>query len=270
MPTHGLVVRGTSGTAAASVNQIGSDLTLPAGGPWTIFDIWMQIAQATPVTAESTDGTMQINAASGDLTPDPAPGRYPASYLSSPVAANYGDAVAGLQRWRVNWQAAGKAVIQIKHILANALATAPNVAAGIIFGDTVPEIRPLQFCDRVQADFASTTEQSIGTITLAEKATRIVGLLGVLARSAAPVADVPIIGSFRIDSDDMKITPGQYPFNCAISAGDGTVAGAPSMPQFEFIPVDIPIEGGARIDCFGITIESVTNSASVTIYVAYE
>lgn len=267
---HGLVVRGTSGTAAASINQIGSDLVLPAGGPWIIHDIWMQIAQATAVTAESTDGTIQIVAASGDITPDPAPGRYPASYVSAPVSANFGDAVTGLNRWRVNWSASGKAAIKINHVLANALAVAPNVAAGIIFGDAMPEERPLVFCDRVQADFAATTEQSIGTITLSEKATRIVGVLGILARTAAPVADVPVIGTFRIDSDDVKLKPAEFPFNCAISAGDGTVAGAASMPNFQFIPVDIPLEGGSRVDAFATTIESVTNSASVTIYVAYE
>lgn len=270
MATHGLVVRGTSGTAAASVNLIGAAVTLPAGGPWVIHDIWMQIAQSTAVADESTDGTMQINAASGDITPDPAPGRYPISYQTSPMSANYGPAVTGLNLWRVNWQASGKAVIEINHVLANALAVAPAVAAGIIFGDAIPEMRPLIFCDRVQADFAATTEQSIGTITLAEKATRIVGLCATLAHSAAAAVDIPAIGSFRIDSDDVKITPGQFPLNCAIGPGDGTIAGATAMPQFQFIPVDIPVEGGARIDAFATTIENVTNSASITVYVAYE
>lgn len=270
MPTHGLVVRGTGGTAAKTAIQIGSNITLPAGGPWIIHGVWCNVAQATGVTAESTDSAVEIRSASGDITPDPAPGRYPASYVSAPVSASFGDAAQPTMIWPVNFVASGKAVIGLYHVPHNALAVAPNCAAGIIFSEAIPTPAPRTFMDRVQADFASATEQSIGTITLAEKATRINGIMATAARSAAPVADIPIIGSFRIGSDDVKLTPGEFPLAVTIPAGDGTVAGAASMPRLEIIDVDIPVEGGARIDCYAITNESVTNSASIAVYVSYE
>ncbi len=268
--THGLAVRGTGGTAAGSVNQIGSNITLPAGGPWIIHGIWGNLAQATAVTAESTDWSLKLDSASGDITPDPAPGLFPGSYVSAPVSANFGDAAQPTMIWPTEYVAAGKAVISLSHVPHNILAVAPNIAAGIIFSDAIPGMGKRIFIDRVQADFASTTEQQLGTITLAEKATKINGIMFTIARTAAPVADIPIIGTGRIDSDDMKLTPGEYPFALTIPAGDGTIAGAASMPRLEFIELDIPVIAGSRVDCFAITNESVTNSASIAAYISYE
>lgn len=268
--THGLAVRGTGGTAAGAAVQIGADITLPAGGPWVIHGIWGNLAQATAVADESTDWSLKLDSASGDITPDPAPGLFPGSYVSAPVSAAFGDAAQPTMIWPTEYVAAGKSVIRLKHVPHNALAVAPNIAAGIIFSDAIPVAGKRIFIDRVQADFASATEQQLGTVTLAEKATKINGLLITAARSGAPVADIPIIGTGRLDSDDLMIKPAEYPFAVTIPAGDGTVAGAASMPRLEFIELDIPVVSGARIDCFAITNESVTNSASIAAYISYE
>ncbi len=270
MPTHAQVLRGTGGTTADTFALVGTNITLPAGGPWTIFAIWMLVAQATAVLDESLDGAMRLNALSGDLSPDPAPGIYPVVGVNSPASANYGACSMPLNLWKVNWQAAGKSVLTIEHKNWNVLAVAPRVACGIIFGDTVPENKPLVFCDAVQADSTGATEANLGTITIAEKASRIVGVMGTIFDTGASTADDPCIGTFRLTSDDVGLAPAEFPFCQAIQPMDGTEVGPASAPQAQFIPVDIPVAGGSRIDCFGISSVAVANGASMAVFIAYE
>jgi len=270
MATHALAVTGTGGTAARATTQIGGDLTLPAGGPWIIHHVWGQVVKSTTVPNEGTGGELVVNSYSGDITPDPAPGKYP--LIGSPISESANSAISAvpLNLWRVQWNAAGKAVVQLSYRNQLAITTASITAAGIIFSDAVPEMRPLTFCDTVQASFASTAEQSIGTITLAEKATRIVGILADFNKGDAATAAEAIIATIRLDSPDIKLPPAQYPCNRAFNASDGTAAGQSSVAQSQFIPVDIPVIGGARINCYATTPVSVTGNADIAIYIAYE
>lgn len=270
MSTHALVTTGTGSTTAATKKKIGDSLVLPAGGPWTIHHIWGQVVKNTTVPDEGTGGTFHVNSLSGDITPDPAPGKYP--MIGSPLSesANCGISSVPLNLWPVNWEASGKASIELSYTNLLAITTAPIVAAGIIFGDSRPEPAPLTFCDQVSASFASATEQSIGTITLAEKATRIVGILADLNKGDAVTGGEPIMATIRLDSADIKLPPSQYPCARAFNANDGTAVGASSVSQMQFIPVDIPVVGGARIDCSATTTQSVTGNADVTIYLAYQ
>jgi len=270
MSTHGLAVTGTSSTAAATKKQIGSTLTMPAGGPWIIHGLWGQVVKSTTVPDEGTGGILHINALSGDLTPDPAPGKYP--LIGSPVSESANSALSSvpLNIWDVRWSAAGKAQIDLAYTNLLAITTASKVAAGILFGDSVPERRPLTFCDVVSSSFASATEQSIGTITLAEKATRIVGILADINHGEASTTAEATLATIRLDSADMKLPPAQYPCCRALNASDGTAVGQSSVAQAQFIPVDIPIIGGSRIDCYATTVISVTGNADVHIYIAYE
>jgi hypothetical protein len=270
MHTHALAVTGAGGTAAAAKTQIGSNLTLPAGGPWIIHHIWGQVAMITTVPDEGTGGQLIIESASGDISPDPAPGKYP--MIGSPVheSANSNISAVPLNLWPTHWEASGKAVISLSYLNHLAIATGSIVAAGIIFSDGIPEVRPLVFCDSVYTSFAATAETSIGTITLAEKATRIVGILADLNKGDTATAAEAIVATIRLASDDIKMPPAQYPCNRAFNAGDGTIAGECSTPQSQFIPVDIPVAGGARIDVYATTTASVTGNADVAVYIAYE
>jgi len=270
MATHALATTGTGSTAAATKKQIGSDLVLPAGGPWSIHHIWGQVVRITTVPNEGTGGILHAGAVSGDLSPDPAPGKYP--LVGSPLSesVNCGISAVPLNLWSVNWEAAGKASLALSYTGLLAITTAPVVAAGIIFGDSRPEIVPLTFCDSVQSSFASAIEQSIGTIVLAEKATRIVGILADLNKGDAVTGAEAIMATIRLDSADVKLPPAQYPCNRAFNANDGTPVGQSSVGQSQFIPVDIPVIGGARIDCFATTTQSVTGNADVSIYLAYQ
>lgn len=270
MATHALKTTGTGGTAAAAKTQIGASLTLPAGGPWTIFGLWGQVAKVTALADQGTGGQLIIDALSGDLSPDPAPGKYPLIGNAACSSAAFSIAAMPLNIWPVRWEAAGKAVIALSYLNQLAITSGSNVAAGIIFGKEVPEPRPLVFCDSVYSSFASATEQSIGTITLAEKATRIVGIFADLNKGDATTVAEPIIGTIRLASDDIKMPPAEYPFARCFDSALGVLVGECSAPRMDFIPVDIPVEGGARISVYATTIVSVTGNADVLVYLAYE
>ena len=270
MASHAQAVTGTGGTGADTLTQIGSNITLPAGGPWTIFAIWGNVARVTTIPDQGTGGDLHIDSVSGDLNPDPAPGNYPmigscvAQSANSPIVAN------ALNMFPVNWSAPGKAVIRLDYRNLLAITTASAVSAGIIYGDQVPVVKPIPFCDSVSASFASGTEQSLGQITLSEKATRIIGVLADLNKGDAPTAAEAIMGTVRLSSNSMQLTPLVLPFNRAFNASDGTAAGASATPQSSFIPLDIEVIGGAIIDVFATTTQSVTGNADATVFIAYE
>jgi hypothetical protein len=79
-----------------------------------------------------------------------------------------------------------------------------------------------------------------------------------------------LIGFFRLASDDVNLVPAQYPFPMAFSAGLGALIQGASFTPSGFIPVDIPIVGGARINCFVDLNTAVTTAAEVQVYIAYE
>lgn len=270
MGTHALAVTGTGSTSAAATTQIGSNLTLPAGGPWIIHSLWAQVVRDTTIPDQGTGGAIIIDALSGDLSPDPAPGVYPLIGACIAESANAALSAVPLNIWPVNWNAAGKAVIKLSYLNQLAITTGSIVAAGIIFGDAVPSERPLMFCDGVRTAFASASEQAVGTITLAEKATRIVGILCDLNKGEASTTGEPVVATVRLDSADVQFAPAQFPCNRAFNASDGTAVGQSATPMSKFIPVDIPAIGGARVDIFATTTQSITGNAEVQVYLAYE
>jgi len=270
LSSHALATTGTGGTAALSKTQIGSDLTLPAGGPWTIFGIWGMVVKNTTVPDEGSGGALIIDALSGDLSPDPAPGEYPLIGANVSESANAAISPVPLIIYPVNWKAEGKALISLTYLNQLAITTGSDVAAGILFGDSIPEKRPLVFCDGVRSAFASTAEQEIGTIVISEKAKRIVGILADCNKGDAATAGEPILATIRLNSADIKFAPAQYPCNRGFNASDGTAVGQSATPMSQFIPVDIPVIGGTRVDVLATSTASVTGNVEVQVYLAYE
>ncbi len=127
MATHALATTGTGSTSAATKTKIGSTLTLPAGGPWTVFGLWAMVAKVTTIPDQGTGGQLIIDALSGDLTPDPAPGKYPLIGNALSSSANAGVAALPLNIWPVNWQASGKAQIDLSYLQQLASTTANAV-----------------------------------------------------------------------------------------------------------------------------------------------
>ena len=270
MSTHGMAVQGVGGTADASLTQVGANIILPAGGPWLIQKIWGQACLHTPTVSESLIGSLVFNSFSGDIEPDPAPGVYPIMGLPGAMGANEPQPMSPLSIWDVDWSASGKATVQLSFLNRGGNTVAPEIACGIIF-DSEPIVRrPLKFCDGVHASVAAAVATAIGTITLAEKATRIVGICTTLVNGAAVAASEESMGIITLQSDDIKLPPSQYPTAFCHSAALGTPTGACSCPGYDFIPLNIPVEGGARIN-INITMSiAVTGGADVCTYIAYE
>jgi len=270
MATHALAVTGAGGTTALARTIIGAAVTFPAGGPWTIQYVWGQVAKVTTVPSEGSGGALEIVSPSGDITPSPSPGLWPMIGNPQTSSANANVAAMPLNLWELDLLASGKSTMSFYYIQQLAITTASHCAAGVIFGTDRPQIRPARFCDRVQASWASTAEQTVGTITLAEKATRITGILADLNKGDALTTAEHVMATIRLDSPDIMLPPAQYPCSRCYDAGDGTVEGETAQPQSQFIPVDIPVEGGARITCHATSTISVTANCDINIYVAYE
>lgn len=266
--THGMAASGT--TATTATETVLGTLTLPANGPWKIFGLWGQIVPATGSAAEFVGGFMRINALSGDLDPDPAPTRYPLTCFGSQLGATLPVQVSPLKIWPITFTAPGKAQIQLIHDNPIAITVAPQMVMGILFGHTVPQMQRYRYVDRIRTTVTAATDTQIGTIQLAEKATRITHVSCSIAQDGVLTAGEELLGFFRLDSDDIKMTPMQLPCSVAFGAGLGATIGnnVPVVP--EPIPVNIPVVGGARIDGFIDLNSAVTNGAEVEICVFYE
>lgn len=266
--THGMIVAAAAQAAAGEL-LIGQ-IILPADGPWLIHDVFGQIASVTHTTAESVGGYMRIRAASGDVTPNPAPSVWPVAANGSGLLVTGMQLGCALHKYPVLWEAPGRATIQFLFNNISGTAAAPQVVLGVLFGKTVPEIKRFLYCDQVQALINSAADTLIGTITLPEKATKITGVMGILAQDGLVVTAEELLGFFRLESDDINLAPSQFPFPLAFSAGLGAQIDPTPFPPLEFIPVDIPIVGGARIDCFCDLNTAVTTPANVQVFLAFE
>ena len=266
--THSQVVNHAGPTAAEDV-AVGQ-ITLPAGGPWLIHDVFAQVVSVTPTAAESVGGHFRFDAASGDLTPAPAPSRFPVFESGSSLGATIDRGQCPLNLFPTAWQAAGKAVINVIYHQAIACTVATEVIVGMMYGKNRPEKKPLVFSDVMRAAIAATADTAIGTITIAENAKRIVGICGILSQDGVLVTVEELIGFFRLASDDVKLPPMQLPFNNVYGGGLGALIQGGNQGRIDYIPVDIPVQGGARINAFSDLNSAVSNAADIEIFLAYE
>lgn len=266
--THGMVLAGTAGITAAETSL--GTITLPADGPWVIHHIWGQLARIVGTAAEAIGGYLKLESVAGDLEPNPAPAQFPLYANGSFLGATADRQATPLQMYRINFAAPGKAQIKLAFAQDIACTDANEVVAGIIFGKTVPEVKPLQFVDSVQAAVAANTDTSVGTITLSERSSRIVGVCGVLLQDGVLVTAEALLGFWRMASDDVNMIPAQFPFNAAYGAGLGALINTGSLPPPTFIPVDIPVPAGARINTYVDLNLAVSNAADIRIFIAYE
>ena len=265
---NGQVVAFAGPTAAGDSAR--QDITLPAGGPWKIWGVFAQAVRATATAGESIGGHFRIEAASGDVVPNPAPSRFPVPQCGSFLGLTESVQVCPLVIWPVAWEAPGKAIIGIFYNEPTAVTVASQVVAGYLYGLGRPMERPIRFIDRVRATVTSAARTSIGTITLPEKATRISYIGGTMVQDGVLTAGEELIGFFDISSDDVDLVPMQFPASAVYGAGLGATVGNMISQEPSLIPVDIPIIGGSRIDCNVDLNTAVTNAAECTVFIAFE
>lgn len=267
--SHSLV-RIAATVATVVETQIGLDIELPVrANSWMINDVTGQVVRQTADPAVSIGGTMRIVAPSGDLTPDPAPAHRPVYETASLLNTTSGVSNCPVWRYPTEIQAAGKANISLFSTNAIASATAPIWGVGVHFAPAIvqPE-RPL-FGDFVRATQSAVARTLVGTIILSEKANKIVEIMGILSQDGVLTTAEELIGFFDLASDDIELAPSQWLFNTAFGAGIGATIASGSHAARSPHLVDIPVVGGARIDCFVTLTTAVTNPADVMIYVGY-
>jgi hypothetical protein len=260
---------GTGGTTALTDTKLGT-ITLPAGGPWKIFGLWGYAVTNAAGAAEATFGHIRVESESGDVTPNPAPSRFPLAGVPSYLGAATGKPLVPVTIWDVDWDAEGKAIISL-HYINECAKTAGDVATlGLIFGKSIPEWRPARFCDRVTAAFLTAGSNAVGTITLAEKATRIVGIGAQVVQNMVSTATQEILPFFTMTSDDVDFAPSQWPCSFASCVGLATNHGLNNAIPPVILTVDIPIIGGARIDCAINLLAATTTNVQGQVFILYE
>lgn len=259
----------TAGGTAAGDTTIGQ-ITLPAGGPWKIHNIFGLLASSTTTAGEASGGTMRIESVSGDIIPQPSPSRFPLIESGSFLGATSDVSTCPLHIYEVDWEAAGKAVMNMIYRQETTVTVAPQLVLGIAFGKDRPVKSPIIHCDVVRAAVTAAADTSLGTITLAESAKRITGILAMAIQDGVLTTAEELIGFCRLASDDIDFTPMQVPFANAFGAGLGATIAAGHPAYRQFIPVDIPVLGGARINCFVDLNTAVTNAAEIQLFIAYE
>ncbi len=267
---HSMFVRGAGGTAALTDTVVGN-ITLPASPDgWLIYGAWGYSVHNAANAAEALLGHMRVESVSGDISPNPSPSRLPLAGIPSYLGAATGKPLVPLTLHRVNWQAEGKAVIALHYVQETAATAANVIALGLMFGKQQPEKRPIVFMDRVTAAVTAVGTSVIGTITLAERATRITGIGCQILQDQVSTATQEILPYFLLTSDDVDFAPAQWPCQFASSIGLATNHGLNNAIMPELLPVDIPILGGVRINCSINLLAAVTNAAQCQVYIAYE
>ncbi len=268
--THSMIVTGAGSTGAGDTVIGTIELPSNPNGNWLIHRVFGQVVRATATAAEAVGGDFRLNPAQGELTPQPAPSRFPLFGSSSFLGSVADVPTCPLQFYETNWQATGQARIELIYNNAIAATVGAQVVLGVQFSDERPAMIPTKFVDRVRTTISAAGDTSVGTVALSQNATRIVGIGGVLSQDGVLVTAEELIGFFRLGSDDVKIVPAQFPFNDAYGAGLSTTIASGQASKFNFMPVDIPVPNGARIDTFVDLNTAVTNGADVEIFIAYE
>jgi hypothetical protein len=266
--THMAVVAGAGQTAAGQAT-IGT-LTLPAGGPWIIHHIFGTVARATATAGELNGGQFRIETVSGDIKPQPSPSWFPLIESGSSLGATIDQSVCPLHLYEVNYEGAGKAVFNLIYRQETAVTAAPQLVLGVAFGKTRPVKVPMICSDVVRAQVTSAADTAIGTITLAESASKITGIYCVATQDNVLTTGEELTGFCRLASDDIDFTPMQIPLSNAYGAGLGALINNAPALNHDYIPVDIPVLGGARVNCFVDLNTAVTNAAEVAVFIAYE
>lgn len=266
--THGSMVAG-AGVAAAGENPIGV-ITLPAGGPWTVHGLWVMIAANTELAGDCIGGYIRIESLDGDVQPNPAPSRFPTGLGASLLGAVQQQRVCRLNVFPVQYNAPGKCRFQMIYNNATVVAGVTDVVCGLIYGKTRPVPTVFTYIDRVRIQQLVAPETLVGQITLAEKATRITHVGGVMCQDNILTVAENLIGTFRLGSDDINLAPSLWPFSAVFGPGLGATIEQAAVIEPVMIPVDIPVQGGARIDCFVDLLNAVTTGSEVQIYIAYE
>ena len=270
MSTHGIGRMGPGSQILNDEVQIGSNITLPAGGPWLIYNMWSQSILTNSNGYRSVNGYIHLDSISGDITPDPAPGKFPLiPHFMTTSAWGYTDFDV-INIFKTRLLAPGKSVIALSHISKVTIPDAPAISVGILFDKQVPIKRYSPWTDYVAADLSSNVETYIGTITMSEAAKRLTSIYCEVFPVDSITADDYVLATFRLDSDDIEITPAIFPSFAAWALFTGGNQSYAQARHIEPIHLNIPVLGGARINVFATLANATTSNVLAACHLTYE
>jgi hypothetical protein len=214
-------------------------------------------------------GFIDVAALSGDVTPNILPAQFPIYESGSSLGATLDQSICPTMIYPVDWDAAGKAIIELGYTQDTTVTVAPQIVAGIMFGPQAPVERPYMHSARVRAAISAAADTAVGTITLPETAKEIVAVCGVLINDGVLTTAEELTGFWRMTSDDFDLTPAQFPFANVYGAGLGILINGASGMFNTPIPVAIPVVAGSRINIFCDLNTAVTNGAQVDVYLMF-
>lgn len=274
--THSLGVSGVGATTAGTPVTVGT-VTFPRPGPWNVWGMWYNIAPDTPTTAEENISFLELVDVNGDLPMNPTP--YLLPILSRSAIAGDGQ-LSEVYPWqwrRFGWGAVpGGSQLRFREDVATSNTVGNQIAAGFFFGvkpnsyDVETGKVLMNHVQRVEGTADSTAETSAGTITLSEKAKMITGLCFTVDQATSAEGE-GVLGTYRIDSDDIDLTPSVYPFSHVTSSPLDPAEAILMTSQYEpkFMPVHIPVSGGVAIEFLSTLTVDVGAAAITNAYIGY-
>lgn len=263
MRMHALNLLGSATLTSGAHTSIGQ-LTLPAGDRWKILSVY---GCAFPAAQAESNIELKLIALSGDVIPNPAPFKLPLA-ASSPAQSN--PAVALVQQpifYRTKFDGAGKSVIDFS-LLQRGATGAVKYNCGLLLGNGKLDVASdVTYCDSVSANIPAATEVLVGTITLSERAKRITGISTQCVPNGAIAANEFLLGTVRIESNDVLLTPLTLPIHSAIQ-GSATAPNLTDPIISPFLPLDVDVPNGARINVYVKLLAALDSEA--TVYLAYE
>lgn len=270
MPTHSI---GRIGFGSKTLNeevQIGSNIILPAGGPWLIYDIWHQSLITLEDGFISTSGFIHLRSISGDIQPDPSPGQFPVSNHFITFAGAIESDLDFINHSKTRLLAPGKSQISLNHVADKTITPETIYSVGILFDKSIPLSRHSPWSARA-AKFVSTNRETLlGTIILSEGSKRITSAYFDLFVPSGMFINESLIAQFRLDSDDIEITPAVFPsFRAYTRLGGGFLNFSIASVQTPII-LDIPVLGGSRIDVFVTLFVATSTPVLAQGFLTYE
>ena len=260
-------------TGAISGNPLPSKmgtLTLPAGGPWIIHHVYGQIIKVSNTDPDTIVATFYFQPAAGDFSPNPTPSFFPFDTTGKASASAVNMPQSTISLFPVFWTAPGSAQLEV---FTAQRATSPGNLTGtigILYSARAPQQTfPTKYA-QLDSTINSTNEEQLGTIQLAQSSRRLLGIHGHMEQEDEIRDDDIAVGTIRLDSADLALSPLSFPFQ--------TIYGPAPTASFQaiqngapfFIPLDIPVPKGARIDVFTTWADHFTVQQMQQVYLAYE
>lgn len=270
MGTFGLIRYDLAIPLWLGIIPISTPIVLPANGPWLIHGIWGVTLWSNPTNDNPILGSIGIQSITGDLTPDPTPALFPLPVQQTNTVNDTNILPIPIQIHPINFKAPGNSQISLvtEYIAAGGSIALAHMG-GIIFSHNQPQTIPIQRTAMLYKIVVSGAETCLGIIQLPESADLLISISTIACFAAAPVANEPLIGFIRLQSDDEALQPAEFPISFALSGPAGLVRINLTPPPVLTIPLDTQVPPGSRISVYATFPAWVTTSIHVKCYLNY-